>query len=165
MRRLVASIVVVCSLVACSQGGETITEVADGPVAGVYSLRSIDDAPLPIYFWPSWYPGQSVTPGVLSTTMRSAALTIRSDGSFMWATQLEEMAAKPNSTMLEYVFWNVRREAYGKWDYTASTGAVSLEGIDRQNQEYVLTGSTTGTVLTLSSTFPGGPNWTFVLDR
>ena len=164
MRRLVAAIMVVCSLVACSQGVETITEANDGPVRGTYSLRAIDDAQLPLYFWPSWYPGRSVTPGALSTTMRSAALTIRADGSFLWLTQLDEMVRKPNSSLLEYVHWDVRREAYGTWTHTASTDAVELEGLD-QNGPYVLTGSTTGTVLTLSSTFPGGPNWTFVLDR
>jgi hypothetical protein len=165
MRRLVAAIVVVSSLVACSQGVETITEVDDGPVRGTYSLRTIDDAPLPLYFWPNWYPGRSTTPGVLSSTIRSAALIIREDGSFLWLTQLDEMVRKPNSTMLEYVFWNVQSEAYGTWSHTASTGAVSLEGVDRENEPYVLKGSSTGTVLTLSSTFPGGPNWTFVLDR
>ena len=164
MRRRVAAIMVVCSLVACSQGVETITEANEGPVRGTYSLRTIDDVQLPLYFWPSWSPGRSVTPGVVSSTMRSAALTIRADGSFLWLTQLDEMARKPNSSMVEYDFLDVRREAYGKWTHTASTGAVALEGVDR-NGAYVLTGSTTGTVLTLSSTFPGGPNWTFVLDR
>ncbi len=164
MRRLVAAIMVVCSLVACSPAVETITEANDGPVRGTYSLRTIDDAQLPLYFWQSWYPGRSITPGVASSTMRSAALTIRADGSFLWSTQLVEMVRKPNSSMNEYVFWDVGREAYGKWTHTESTGAVALEGVD-QNGAYVLTGSTTGTVLTLSSTFPGGPNWTFVLDR
>ena len=164
MRRLVASFVVAFSLVACSGGGETLTEVDEGPFGGVYALRTVNDAPVPLYFWPNWYPGQSSTPGVLSTTLRSADLSIRPDGSFMWSTQLEEMARKPQSTMLEYVLWNVRREAYGTWSYTPSTSAVSLEGLD-QTGPYVLVGSVTGNVLTVASTFPNGPVWTFLLER
>lgn len=163
MRRLVASFVVAFSLVACT-GGETITEVQNGPVAGVYALRTIDDAPVPLYFWPSWYPGKSTTPGVLSSSLLSAELLIQPNGKFTWSTLLDEQVAKPNSTMLEFVNWSVRRDAYGTWTHNDSTRAVSLEGLD-QTGAYVLTGSTTGTELTLKSTFPGGPNWTFVLQR
>jgi hypothetical protein len=122
MRRLVASFVIVVALVACSGGGEAITEVDEGPFGGVYALRTVNDAPVPLYFWPNWYPAEQHA-GVLSTTLRSADLSIRPDGSFMWSTQLEEMVRKPQSTMLEYVSWSVRREAYGKWSYTPSTGA------------------------------------------
>jgi len=164
MRRLVASFVVVFSLVACSGGGEAITEVENGPLSGVYALRTINDASLPLYFWPSWYPGRSTTPGVLSTTVRSADLFIRPDGSFLWATQLDEMVANPQSPMLDYVYWNVRREAYGTWTFSESTRAVSLKGLDQTGQ-YLLTGSTTGNVLTLTSNAPGSPSWTFVLER
>ena len=164
MRRTVEAFVVVCSLVACSGGREAITEVDDGPFGGVYALREINDAPPPLYFWPLWYPGRSGILGVQSSTLVSADLTIRPDGSFTWSTLLQETATKPGSTMLEYVGWTVRRDAYGKWAYTPSTGAVSLEGLD-QFGPYVLTGSATGSVLTLSSSFEGRPNLKFVLER
>jgi len=164
MRRLVEAFMVVLCLVACSGGGETITEVDDGPFGGVYSLRTLNEAPPPLYFWPLWYPGRASIPGQQSTTLLSAELTIRPDGSFTWSTLSQEVARKPNSTMLEYVSWTVRRDAYGTWAYTAPTGAVSLEGID-QFGPYVLTGSTTSTGLTLSTKFIGSMNSTFVLER
>ena len=96
--------------------------------------------------------------------MVSADLTIRPDGSFTWSTLLEESARRPESTLLEYVSWTVRRDAYGTWEYTPSTGAVSLEGLD-QFGPYVLTGSTTSTVLTLSSNSTDRPYSKFVLER
>lgn len=163
MRRLVASFIVVFCL-ACKADGEAITEVEDGPFGGVYSLRQMNDAPPPLYFWPWWYPGQASVPGSMSTTLRSAELTIRPDGSFTWSTLVEESARRPESTMLEYISWTVRRDAYGTWTYTPSTGAVSLEGFD-QFGAYVLTGSAASKVLTLSSNFTGKPNSTFVLER
>jgi len=168
MRRLVEALVVAACLAACSGNGETITEVDDGPVGGVYSLRQISETQLPLYFWPYWYPGRGSVPGSLSATLVSAELTIRKDGTFTWTTLVEESAPRPNSTMLEYVSWSVRRDANGTWTYTPSTGAVTLEGID-QFGEYFLTGSTTGTVLTLSSTATATaqekPNSKFVLER
>jgi hypothetical protein len=164
MRRLVEALVVVSCLAACSGNGETITEVDDGPVGGVYSLRQISDAQLPLYFWPYWYPGRGSVPGSQSSTLVSGSVTIRQDGTFMWTTLSEESATRPNSTLLEYVSWTVRREAYGTWTYTPSTGAVSLEGID-QYGPYVLTGSTTSTVLTLSSTAADRPYSRFLLER
>jgi hypothetical protein len=163
MRKLVASSMVVCCLVAC-HADDAITSVDDGPFGGVYSLRSLDDAPLPLYFWPYWYPGRGGVPGVQTTTIRSAELTIRPDGTFIWSTLLEEVAAKPNSMLPDYVAWTVRRDAYGKWTHTPSTGAVSLEGTD-QFGPYVLTGSTTSSGLTLSSSLSGGENSTFVFER
>ena len=45
-----------------------------------------------------------------------------------------------------------------------STGVVLLEGFD-QFGPYVLTGSTTSSVLTLSSTSANRPNSNFVLER
>ena len=164
MRRLVASFVVVFCLGSCSRDRATIAEVDDGPFGGVYSLRTVNESPLPLYFWPNWYPGRSSNPGVHTTTMASADLTIRPGGSFTWSTQLYEAATKPGSSLAEDYFSTVRRDAYGTWTYTASTGAVSLEGID-QFGPYVLTGSVAGGALTLSSTFTGRPNWTFVLER
>jgi hypothetical protein len=162
MRKLVASFVVICCLAAC-HADEAITNVDDGPFGGVYSLRALDEASLPLY-WPNWYPGRGGVPGVQRTTVLSAELTIRPDGTFIWSTLLEEIATNPNSMLLDYVVWTVRRDAYGKWTYTPSTGAVSLEGTD-QFGPYALTGSTTSSVLTLSSTFTGRVNSTFVLER
>ena len=144
--------------------GEAITEVDDGPFGGVYSLRKVAEFPLPLYFWPYWYPGRGSVPGSLSTTMRSASLTIRPDGSFTWSTLVEESATSLESTLLQYVSWTVRRDAYGTWEYTPSTGVVLLEGLD-QFGPYVLTGSTTNSVLTLSSTSTDRPNSKFVLER
>ena len=164
MRRLVASFVVAFCLVACSAERGTIAEVDDGPFGGVYSLRTVNEAPLPLYFWPNWYPGRASIPGVHTTSMVSADLTIRPDGSFTWSTRLDEVATKPGSSLLEDVHYSVRRDGHGTWAYTASTGAVSLEGVD-QFGPYVLTGSVASDVLTLSSTFTGRPNWTFVLER
>ena len=164
MQRLVEAFMVVVSLVACSGGGETITEVEDGPIGGVYSLRQISDFPLPIYFWPYWYPGRDSMPGFLSATMLSADVTIRPNGSFTWSTLVEESARRPESTMLEYVSWTVRRDAYGTWTYTPSTGVVSLEGFD-QFGAYVLTGSTSSKVLTLSPTSTDRSYSKFVLER
>ena len=164
MRRLVASLVVSLCLVACSGGGDAITEVEDDPIGGVYSLRQISEFPLPIYFWPYWYPGRDSMPGFLSATMLSADLTIRPNGSFTWSTLVEESAKKPNSTTLEYVSWTVRRDTYGTWAYTPSTGVVSLEGFD-QFGPYVLTGSTTSKVLTLSPTSTDRSYSKFVLER
>ena len=77
---------------------------------------------------------------------------------------VQESAQKPNSSLLEYVSITVRRDAYGTWTYTPSTGAVSLEGLD-QFGPYVLTGSTTSTVLTLASTAADRPYSRFVLER
>jgi hypothetical protein len=164
MRRLVEALVVVSCLAACSGNGEAITDVDDGPVGGVYSLRQISETQLPLYFWPYWYPGRSSVPGSLSATLMSAELTIRRDGKFTWTTLVEESVAKPNSSMLEYVSYSVRRDAYGTWTYTPSTGVVTLEGLD-QFGEYVLTGSMTGTVLTLSSTAADRPYSRFLLER
>jgi hypothetical protein len=164
VRRLVASLVVSLCLVACSGSGEAITEVDDGPFGGVYSLRTLNEAPPPLYFGPSWYPGRDSMPGFLSATMLSVDLTIRPNGSFTWSTLVEESAKKPNSTMLEYVSWTVRRDTYRTWAYTAPTGAVSLEGID-QFGPYVLTGSTTSKVLTLSPTSTDISYSKFVLER
>ena len=163
MRRLFEALVVVSCLAGCSDG-ETITEVDDGPVGGVYSLREISETQLPLYFWPYWYPGRSSLAGSLSATLVSAELTIRRDGSFTWTTLVEESAPRPNSSLLEYVSHTVRRDAYGTWEYTPSTGAVSLEGLD-QFGPYVLTGSATSGVLTLSSTAADRPYSRFVLER
>jgi hypothetical protein len=163
MRRLFEALVVVSCLTACS-GGDTITEVDDGPVGGVYSLREISETQLPLYFWPYWYPGRGSVAGSLSATLVSAELTIRPDASFTWTTVVQESAQKPNSSLLEYVSITVRRDAYGTWTYTPSTGAVSLEGLD-QFGPYVLTGSTTSTVLTLASTAADRPYSRFVLER
>jgi hypothetical protein len=163
MRNLVASLMVVFCL-ACRGEGEAITEVDDGPFGGVYSLRKLDQFPVPVYFWPYWYPGRGNVPGSLSTTLRSADLTIRPDGSFTWSTLVEESARRPESTMLEYVSWTVRRDTYGTWKYTPSTGAVSLEGVD-QLGPYILIGSATAAALTLSSTSTDRPVSTFVLER
>jgi hypothetical protein len=168
MRRLFEALVVVSCLAACGGNGDTITDVDDGPVGGIYSLRQISETQLPLYLWPHWYPGRGSVPGSLSATLVSAELTIRKGGSFTWTTRVEESVAKPNSTMLEYVSYSVRRDAYGTWTYEPTTGAVTLEGID-QFGPYVLTGSTTGTVLTLSSTATATaqlkPNSKFVLER
>lgn len=163
MRTRIGSFALIACLVACSGGAETITE-PDGPFGGVYHLRQVNDVGLPFYFFPAWYPGRATSPNLLSTTLRSADLVVRPDGSYTWSTQLDEMASKPNSTMLEYVVWSVRREAYGTWTYTPATGAVSLEGLDNSGT-YVLTGTVTNNVLTLSSTFTGTPNSTFLLER
>lgn len=163
MRTRIGSFALIACLVACSGGAETITE-PDGPFGGVYHLRQVNDAGLPFYFFPAWYPGRATIPGLLSTTLRSAELNVRPDGSYTWSTQLDEVASKPGSTLLETVAWSVRRDAYGTWTYTPATGTVSLEGID-QLGPYVLTGTVTSNVLTLSSTFTGKPNSTFVLER
>jgi hypothetical protein len=163
MRTLVASLMVVTCLVAC-HADETIASVDDGPFGGVYSLRSLDEAPLPLYVWPYWYPGRSGVAGVQRTSMVSAQLTVRPNGTFVWSTLLEEVATKPNSMLLDYVVWTVRRDAYGTWTHTPATGVVSLEGTD-QFGPYVLTGSTTSSVVTLSSTFTDRENLKFVLER
>ena len=76
MRRLVEALLVVSCLAACG-GGETITEVDDGPVGGVYSLRQVSETQLPLYFWPYWYPGRGTVPGSLSATLVSAELTLQ----------------------------------------------------------------------------------------
>ena len=163
MRRLISSLAILACLAACSRG-QTFTDVDDGPFGGVYTLRQLNDAPLPIYFSPMWYPGQGSGPNVVSTTMTSGNLTVRPDGSFTWTTVLEEVATKQNTVLPDYSFSTVRREANGTWTYTAATGAVTLSGVD-QFGNYVLTGSATSTTLTLSSTFTGRPNSTFVLER
>ena len=164
MRRLIGSLAIVVCLVACSRGGEVFVPEMEGPFGGTYTLRQLNDAELPLYFSPTWYPGQGSGPGVQSTTMLSGYLTVRADGSFIWSTMLEEVAAKPGAYMPEWVVSSVRREANGTWRYTPSTGAVSLEGIDRFGP-YLLEGSTTSSGLTLVSTFTGRPNSTFVLVK
>jgi hypothetical protein len=160
---LVRACAVALCLVACSAPSETISGV-DGPFGGVYRLRQVDQAPLPFYFGPAWYPGRATTPGAQTSTLVAAELSVLSDGKFVWSTLLDESATRPGSLLPEYVSWQVRRNAYGTWKYTAETGEASLEGID-QTGEYILTGSATGGVLTLSSTFTGRQNLTFVLER
>ena len=164
MRRLIESLAIVACLAACSKGGETITDVDDGPFGGVYTLRAFNEAPLPLYFAPWWYPGRGGAANILFTTVMSGNLTVRPDGSYTWTTVLEEVSPKPNASLPEFVVSTVRREANGTWTYTATTGAVTLEGID-QLGAYVLTGSATSTGLTLSSTFTSRANSTFVLER
>ena len=164
MRRLIGACAIVASLVACTRGGgETITE-PDGPFGGVYSLRQMNEAPLPLYFSPAWYPGRGSSPGVQTTTLLSGNLLVRPDGTYTWTTMLEEVTLKPQTVLTEYVVLKVRREANGKWTYSPATGAVSLEGAD-QFGPYVLTGSATSDELTLTSTFAGRANSTFVLER
>ena len=162
MRSLVRACVLVACLVACDGGRERITEV-ESSVGGVYSLRQMNDASLPLYFSPWWYPGQGSSPGSQSSTLVSANLALRPDGTFTWSTLLEEVALRPDAPLPDYVFFTVRREASGNWSRTSS-GVVSLEGID-QFGAYVLTGSMTSTGLTLSSTFASRQNSTFVLER
>ena len=155
---------VVFCLVACSGGGEAIIEVDDGPFGGVYLLRQVAEAPLPLYFWPYWYPGRGSVPGILSTTIVSANLTIRPDGTFTWSTLVEESATSRNPRCSSTSPWTVWRDAYGTWKYTLSTGVVLLEGLD-QFGPYVLTGSTTNSVVTLSSNSTDRPYSKFVLER
>ncbi len=71
---------------------------------------------------------------------------------------------KQGAYMPEWVTSTVRREAKGTWRYSAATGAVTLEGSD-QLGPYVLEGATTSTGLTLTSTFTGRVNSTFVLEK
>jgi hypothetical protein len=163
MRNLVGACAFVASLAACGGGSETITE-AEGPFVGIYSLRQVNDAPLPLYFSPAWYPGRGSGPNVLFTTMLSGDLIVRGDGTFTWSTLLEEVSSKPNTVLQEFVVFKVRRETTGGWTYTESTGAVSLQGIDPSGY-YHLAGSAASTSLTLSTNFPSGPNSTFVLER
>ena len=165
MRRLVEAFAVVACLAACSSGsGETITD-PDAPFGGVYALRLLNAAELPLYFSPAWYPGQGSTRGVQYTTLLSGDLLVRPDGTYMWSTLLEEVVAKPQTTLTgEYVVLRIRREANGTWTYEPSTGAVSLQGID-QFGSYVLTGSATSTEVTLASNFSSRGNSRFVLAR
>lgn len=164
MRRLVQSAALVLCLAACARAaGETLTE-PDGAFGGLYHLRQINDARLPVYFAVSWYPGRGSTPGMMSTSLLSADLLVRPDGKFTWVSQLEELATKPNTNVPEYVVWKVRREADGLWTHEASTGEVSLTGTD-QSGTYVLTGVATGTGLTLSTRLADGLRATFVLER
>ena len=151
-------------LSACSRSAvETITEV-DAPFGGVYSLREMNEATLPLYFSPLWYPGRGSSPGLVYATLLSGDLLVRPDGTFTWTTLLEEVATKPNAVLPEYVTWTIRREAKGTWTYEPSTGAVSLHGAD-QFGPYELTGSATSTEVTLTSTFIGRTNSRFVLAR
>ena len=164
MRRLIGACALVASLAACSrEGGETIT-APDGPFGGVYSLRQMNDSPLPLYFSPAWYPGRGTSPGSQATTLLSGDLFVRSDGTYTWTTMLEEVTLKSQTVLTEFVVLKVRREANGKWTYSPATGAVSLEGTD-QFGAYVLTGSATTGGLTLTSSFAGRANSTFVLER
>lgn len=163
MRNVVGACALVACFAACDGGGEAITE-AEGPFVGIYSLRLVNDAPLPLYFSPTWYPGRGSGPNALSTTMLTGDLIVRADGTFAWSTLLEEVSLKPNTVLTEYVVFKVRRETTGGWTYSESTGAVTLEGIDPSGF-YRLTGSARGTSLTLSTTFTTGTNATFVLER
>ena len=165
MRRLVEAFAVVACLASCSSGsGEMITD-PNAPFGGVYALRLMNAAELPLYFSPAWYPGQGSSPGLQYTTVLSGDLLVRPDGTYTWSTMLEEVVAKPQTTLTgEYVILKIRREANGTWKYTESTGALSLEGID-QFGPYVLTGSATNRELALTSTFIGRQNSTFVLAR
>ena len=164
MRGLIGACAVVVCLSACSRSAvETITDV-DAPFGGVYSLREMNEAALPLYFSPLWYPGRGSSPGVLYVTLLSGDLLVRPDGTFTWTTLLEEVATKPNTVLPEYVTWQIRREANGTWTYEPSTGAVSLQGID-QFGSYVLTGSATSTEVTLASNFSSRGNSRFVLAR
>lgn len=164
MRGLIGACAVVVCLSACSRSAvETITDV-DAPFGGVYSLREMNEAALPLHFSPLWYPGRGSSPGMLYASLLSGDLLVRADGTFTWTTLLEEVATKPNTVLVEYVTWKIRREANGTWTYTPSTGAVSLQGTD-QFGAYQLTGTATSTEVTLSSTFEGRTNSRFVLER
>ena len=164
MRRLVQSVVLVACLAACTQGGQDILLDETGPFGGIYKLRQLNEAAPPLYFSSTWYPGRGISANVQSSTLMSADLTVRPDGSFTWSTLLEEVASKPGSYLPEIIILTTRREASGTWSYTASTGAVSLQGTD-QTGAYVLNGSVSGNGLTLSSTFTTRVNSTFVLER
>ena len=164
MRRLIGTLAIVACFAACSRGGEVFVPEMEGPFGGTYALRQLNDAPLPLYFSPVWYPGQGTGRNVQSTTMLSGYLTVRADGSFIWSTMVEEVAAKQGAYMPEWVVSTVRREAQGNWRYNASTGAVTLDGID-QFGPYVLEGSATSAGLTLSSRFTNRVNSTFVLEK
>jgi hypothetical protein len=164
MRRVLGVCALIASVAACSSGvGESITDVS-APFGGVYTLRRMNAAELPLYFSPAWYPGRASIPGLLSSTLLSADLIVRPDGTYTWITQLEEVATKPQTNLPEYIVFRIRREANGTWSFTESTGAVSLQGID-QFGAYILTGLASSRELTLSSTFAGRPNSTFVLER
>lgn len=163
MRRVVAACAVIACLADCRAAGGTITD-ADAPFGGVYRLRQVNEASPPLYFWPLWYPGRANSPNVQSSTLVAADLSVRSEGSFVWSTLLEEVATTSGSALPEYVVWEVRRNAYGTWSYTPETGTVSLTGLD-QSGTYVLVGSTTNGVVTLSSTSTNMPKLTFVLER
>jgi hypothetical protein len=163
MRRLVAACAFIACLAACSGATETITD-PDAPFGGVYSLRQVNGASLPLYFWAAWYPGRASMTNVQSSSLVAGDLSVLPDGSFVWSTQLDEVALKSETLVPEYVVWKVRRDAYGKWTYTPETGVVSLTGSD-QSGTYVLTGTATGGVVTLSSTLTNAPNQTFVLER
>lgn len=163
MRRLVGACALIACLAACHTAPEALTG-ADAPFGGVYRLRQVNGASLPLYFWPAWYPGRSNMPNVQSSSIVAGDLSVLSDGSFVWSTLLDEVATKPETLFPEDVLWKVRRAAYGEWTYTPETGVVSLTGSD-QSGVYVLTGSATGGVVTLSSTFTNVPNQNFVLER
>ncbi len=163
MRRLVEACAVVACLAASGGCTETITTV-DGRGGSVYSLRTVNDAPLPLYFSPIWYPGRGVSPNVVSITMLSADLTLRPDGTFTWSTLLEEVATRPGPSYLEYVVSTISRSTEGGWSHTEATGALSLQGIDPSGH-YVLAGSMTSSVVALSTAFATGPKSTFVLER
>ena len=164
MRRLIGALAIVACLAACRRGGEVFIPEMEGPFGGTYALRQLNDASLPLYFFPNWYPGRGSAPNVQSTTLLSGYLTVRVDGSFIWSTTVEEVAMKQGAYMPEWVTSTVRREAKGTWRYSAATGAVTLEGSD-QLGPYVLEGATTSTGLTLTSTFTGRVNSTFVLEK
>lgn len=163
MRRLVEAFAVIVCLAGCSGASDTITDV-DAPFGGVYRLRQVNEASLPLYFWSLWYPGRASGPNVQSSTLVAAELSVLSDGSFVWSTLLDEVATPSESLLPQYVVWQVRRNAYGTWSYTPATGTVSLTGFD-QSGAYVLVGSTASGVVTLSSTSTNTPNLTFVLER
>lgn len=163
VRRLIQACTVVACLAACSATSDRITDV-DVPFGGVYRLRQVNDAALPLYFWASWYPGRASTAYTQSSTLVSADLSILSDGTFVWATMFDEVALKSETLAPEYVSWKVRRAAYGTWSYSPETRLVSLTGTDAYGT-YVLAGSVNGGVVTLSSTFTDAQNQTFVLGR
>lgn len=163
MRRLVGVCAVIACLAGCSAASDTITDV-DAPFGGVYRLRQVNQASLPLYFWPLWYPGRAGDANVQSSTMVAADLSVLSDGSFVWSTLLDEVATRPESQLLQFVNWEVRRNAFGTWSYAPETGIVSLTGLD-QTGPYVLVGSIAGGVVTLSSTSTNMPKLTFVLER
>ena len=162
MRRLVEA----CAVVACLAASGCVESIAavDDRGGTVYSLRQVNEAPLPLYFSPIWYPGRGSSPNVVSTVLLSADLTLRPDGTFTWSTEVEEVTTRPGASFLEYVVSTVRRSTDGGWSHTEATGAVSLQGIDPSGP-YILSGSMTGSVVTLSTTFSTGLNSTFVLER
>ena len=164
MRRLIGSLAIVACMAACSRGGDVFVPEMEGPFGGTYALRELNDATLPLYFSPTWYPGRGGGSNVQYATMLSGYLTVRADGSFIWSTTVEEVATKQGAYMPEWVTSTVRREAHGTWTYSSSTGAVTLAGSD-QFGPYVLEGTTTSKGVTLASTFTGRPNSKFVLEK